>query len=329
MARWHRLGLSMLALACAAGGVRAQQVSAPPSAAIACMTPAAAERGAPAYPPLALERKDGATVRVELAFSAPDTEPALRLLDEAYVDKAFVEAVREHVQRLRVPCMPAGGEPVRLIQTYVFRPDDGRNVVSLPPRDTAQAEQARQRACLTRITPDKLPDYPNTALRNQQEGNYLVRLHFDAPTTPPRTEIVAGPRHSSLRASLNDFMPGYRLPCLTGAPVSVDLLFKFRIEEGARTMLKDLNLRQFVGAARTVPPGRFDFGTMGCPFDLRVSHFQPWKPHVVEQLGEARADRLDFIEWLSRVELKVDEKTVLALLGDTFTLSVPCGTLNL
>lgn len=328
MARWHRLGLSMLGLACAVGAVQAQQVSAPPSAAIACMTPPATERGEPIYPPQALERKDGATLRVELAFAGPDAEPTLRQLDEAFVGRAFVDAVRKHVRRLRVPCMPAGGEPVRLIQTYVFRPDDGRDVVSLPLRDAAKAEQARQRACLTRITPDALPEYPYVAERNGQEGQYLVRLHFDAPTAPPRAEIVAGPPHRSLRASLDDFVQGYRLPCLTGEPISVDVLFDFKFEDGTRTHLKDLTLRQFVGLARSVPRGRFDFGTMHCPFDLRVTHYQPFKPHVVGQLGEARAERLDFIEWLSLVELKLDEKTALALLGDTFTLSVPCGTLN-
>lgn len=328
MARWHRLGLSMLGLTCAAGVAYAQQVSVPPSAAIACMTPPEAERGEPVYPPLALERKDGATVRVELAFGAPDTEPTLRLLDEAFVGQAFVDAVREHVRRLRVPCMAAGGEPVRLTQTYIFRPDDGRNVVSLPPRDAAQAEQARQHACLTRITPERQPDYPPVSLRNSEQGNFLVRLRFASPTEPPLFDIVAGPSHRWLRESLVDFAQGYRLPCQTGAPVSLDILFIFNIEDGERTLLKDLTLRQFVGLARKVPPGSFDFHTMGCPFDLRVTHYQPWKPHHIGQLDEARAERLDFIEWLSRVELKLDEEAALALLGTTFTLRVPCGTLN-
>lgn len=167
------------------------------------------------------------------------------------------------------------------------------------------------------------------SLRQHEQGNFLVRLRFASPTEPPVFDIVAGPSHRWLRASLVDFAKGYRLPCHAGAPVSLDVLFTFRIEEGARTLLKDLTLRQFVGLARTAPPGRFDFGTMGCPFDLRVTHFQPYKPHGIGQIGEARAERLDFIEWLSRVELKLDEQTALALLGATFTLSVPCGTLDL
>ena len=329
MVRGHRRWGSMLALLCAAGTAWAQQVSPSPSAALACMTPAAAERGAPVYPPEELKRKDGGEVRVELVFDGPQAAPRLRVLDEHHVGASFVRAVRDHVQRLRVPCMPAGAEPVRVQQTYVFRPDDGRNVVSLPPRSIESAQRAAQRDCVTRIAPPMVPAYPPAALRRDLQGNYLVRLRFASPTDPPEAEIVAGPPHSVLRRALEEFMPGYRLPCQTGEPTSVDLLFMFRIEGGARTVVNDMTLRQFVGLARSVPPARFDFNAMGCPFDLRVTHFQPYKPHDIGQLGEARAERLDFIAWLSQVQLRLDDKTALAVLGSEFTVSVPCGTLDL
>jgi hypothetical protein len=322
----------MLALLCAAAAAApawAQQVSPSPSAALACMTPAAAERGVPVYPPEQLERQDGATVRVELLFDGPQAAPRLRRLDELFIDEPFVRAVRDHVQRLRVPCMPAGAEPVRVQQTYVFRPDDGRDVVALPPRDVESARRAAQRECLTRIAPPAFPEYPPAALRSDLQGSYLVRLRFASPTDPPEAGIVAGPEHRVLRRALLDFLPGYRLPCQQGEPVELDMNFVFRIEGGPRTLLKDMTLRQFVGLARDVPPARFDFHTMGCPFDLRVQHFQPFKPHVVGQLGEARPERLDFVEWLSQVALKLDEPTALAVLGNDFTVSVPCGTLDL
>ena len=160
-------------------------------------------------------------------------------------------------------------------------------------------------------------------------SNYIVRLRFASPTDPPEAQIVAGPPHGVLRRALEDFVTSYRLPCQTGEPMSLDVLFHFRIEGGERAFVNDMTLRQFVGLARSVPPARFDFNAMGCPFDLRVTHFQPYKPHGIGQLGEARAERLDFIAWLSQVQLRLDDKTALAVLGSEFTVSVPCGTLDL
>jgi hypothetical protein len=328
MPHWHRRLLSMWVLACAWGMAVAQSVSLPPSAALACMTPSVAERGLPSYPSMQLERKTGATIRVELAFAGPETEPSMRLLDEGFVSPDFVEAIQSHVRRLRVPCMAPGAEPVRVAQTFVFRPDDGRNVVALPPRDTATEDRRRLSRCLTRITPQTVPDYPTRARREGTQGNYLVRLRFDSPAAPPQMEIVAGPPDRYLRRALAEFVSGYRLPCQEGAALEIDLIFQFQLEGGSRVLLNDMSLRQFLGAARRVPPGRFDFGTMGCPFDLRVNHLQPYKPHAIGQIGEARADRLDFIEWLSGIALKLDSRTALAVLGDSFTLGVPCGTLD-
>jgi hypothetical protein len=307
----------------------AQIVSLPPSRAIECMTPPAAERGVPEYPERHLERKDGAAVPVELVFTAPDVPPRVRNLTEVFQSADFFEAVQRHVQVLRVPCMPPGAEPVRLLQRYVFQPHDGRRVVGLPPRDAADRERAAQAACLMRITPEKVPEYPVLALRAGEQGNFLLRLRFAEPAAAPQATVVAGPKSTRLRASLEAFVPGYRLPCLRGEPMELDVAFIFRIEGGARTVINDLGLRRLVQAAEFAPPARFDFGSMGCPFDVRLTHYQPFKPHVVAQLGEAREERRDFIHWLSQVRLRLDKDQPLELLGQSFTVSVPCGSLDL
>lgn len=320
---------AVLLLCLLAAPAMAQIVSLPPSRAIACMTPPEAERGLPVYPPVLLDRKDGAELRIELVFGGPDMEPGVRDLTEPYQSPEFLRAIRDHVRQLRVPCMPAGAEPVRIVQQYRFQHGDGRPVVALPARDQGDGERARQVQCLMRITPDKLPEYPRRSLQEGEQGSFLVRLRFTDAAAAPTHEIVAGHRSPRLRLALAEFVPGYRLPCLRGEPKEADILFKFRLEGGERTVIPDVPLRRFLQGAEFVPPARFDFATMDCPFDVRVTHYQPFKPHVVGQLGAALESRRDFLVWMAQVRLRMSGEQQLALLGDSFTVSVPCGTLEI
>jgi hypothetical protein len=321
--RWA--ALAALAWATAAP---AQIVSMPLSRAVECMTPPEAERGVPEYPAQELERKDGGTIRVELVFSAPDGAPAVRVLTTNAFSN-LVDAVRAHVQKLRVPCLPPGGEPVRLEQQYVFRPGDARPVFAMAPVDLADAERDRQAACLMRITPGEHPEYPASMLRQGTEGSFLMRLRFSSPTSAPEISFLAGPPTRQLRASLQDFAQGYRLPCLRGEPHAMLLGFVFRIEGGERVFLKDMPLLQFLRLAGTLPPAQFDFGSMGCPFDLQITHYQPFAAHVVRQVGDARPERADFMRWIAGIPLRLSDNQAQELLASTFTLGVPCGRLDL
>jgi hypothetical protein len=321
--------LPALGLLLGAGAASAQIVSMPHSQVLECMTPAAGDRGTPFYDPELVRRKDGGTVKVELVFSEPDAEPGVRLLTPTAF-RSLTESVRAHVRRFRLPCQKSGAEPARVVLEYLFRPDDGRSVVAMPAVDPVQAERARLSQCLTRISGKERPDYPEAANRRDIQGNLLVRMRFTSPTEPPTHQHLAEPVHDLLKAEVDEFMPGYRLPCHAGGPTEFDVLFTFRIEGGERLVLRDLPLRSLLGLARTVQrPARFDTSTMGCPFELRVTHFQPFKPHLVDQVGQALPERQEFANWLSRIELKFDQATALAVLGDSFTVSVPCVRLDL
>ena len=241
----------------------------------------------------------------------------------------LVDAVRDHVRKFRVPCLPPGGEPVRLDQQYVFRPGDARPVFALEPVDQADAERDRQAACLMRITPGERPHYPQSMVRQGTQGNLLVRMRFTSPTAAPEASFLAGPNSRPLRAAVEDFIQGYRLPCLSGEPKTMRMAFIFRLEGGERSLLKDMPLLQFLRAARTLPPAQFDFGSMGCPFDLQVTHFQPFDTHTVSQVGESRPERSDFMRWIARIPLRLTDNQAQELLATDFTLSVPCGRLDL
>ena len=322
--RWS--AVAALAWATAAG---AQIVSMPVSQAIECLTPPEAERGVPEYPAQELKRKDGGTIRVELVFTAPDAEPAVRVLTTNAFSR-LVDAVRDHVRKFRVPCLPPGGEPVRLDQQYVFRPGDARPVFALEPVDQADAERDRQAACLMRITPGEYPAYPTAMLRQGAQGSFLVRLRFTSPSSAPELSFLAEPSFGgALKASVEEFVQGYRLPCLRGEPKTMQLAFVFRVEGGDRTFLQDMPLLQFLRSARTLPPAQFDFGSMGCPFDLQVTHFQPFAVNVVSQIGESRPERSDFMRWIARIPLRLTDNQAQELLATDFTLSVPCGRLDL
>jgi len=322
--RWS--AVAALAWATAAG---AQIVSMPVSQAIECMTPPEAKRGVPEYPAQELKRKDGDTIRVELVFSAPDAAPAVRVLTTDNYSN-LVDAVRDHVQKLRVPCLPPGAEPARLEQQYVFRPGDARPVFALEPVDQADAERDRQAGCLMRITPGERPEYPTSMLRQGAQGSFLVRLRFTSPTSAPELSFLAEPSFGgALKASVEEFVQGYRLPCLRGDPKTMQLGFVFRIEGGGRTFLKDLPLLQYLRSARSLPPAQFDFGSMGCPFDLQITHYQPFAAHAVRQVGDVRPERSDFMRWIARIPLRLTDNQAQELLATDFTLSVPCGRLDL
>jgi hypothetical protein len=327
MRQWM-LGLPLLVWACQA---QAQQPMLAPSEVLACMTPAAAERGKPEYDPELVQRKIGGTVKAELVFSDPDAAPRVRPLhDENGVSRQLEDAVLQHVKKLRVPCQARGAEPARVVMEYRFDPTDGRQVWSMPPLDAKDAERRLQVACVQRIVPVERPEYPESAAKTGDSGRVLIRMRFERPDAPPVATVVAGPSNHALRRTALDLAPGFRLPCLKAGPIDVDFVVHFRIEGEATTVLKDMPLRTLLGAARSVPkPVSFDTRSMACPFDVRLSLFQPHAPNGVYEVGERNPERREFLHWLANLELKLEAPTLLKVLGDTFTVSVPCATINL
>lgn len=325
--------LSWLGGACAllatAVPVAAQTVVEGPSPAERCLTPPPEARGLPDYPADLVARKDGGTLDIELIFVAPDMAPRVRVLD-SNVDRRLDQAVRDHVQQLRVPCM-VPGTPVSLRQQYVFVPDGtGKRVVSRPMTSADQA-QDQARRCLTRIDQEKRPDYPMSALQQDRQGNFLVQLRFEAPDQPPQVRFLAGVEHRRLRTAIENFVRGYRLPCVGAGPQELAMVFKFQIQDSERVVLRDMPLVQLLRNARQpLPPAYFEFDRMGgCPFELRLRHFQPFLPNEVSELDTSHPARWAFVDWLRGLTLNLTNDQHLAVLGDSLTVTVPCGTLNL
>jgi hypothetical protein len=328
LARLRALCAAGLAAGCLGSTGWAQPVfMLPMSQALACLTPAAGERGRPEYDPELLARKEGGRVEVELSFADANSAPGLRFLGPATLT-GLTGAVKAHVQKFRVPCLPAGAEPARIIFTFDFIPNDGRKVMAWSAVDAPDPAKLLMHQCLTRIAGDPQPEYPRRSLDKDVQGNFLVRLTFTSATSAPEVTFDDGPSDRDLRDSLKRFFADYRLPCMTDGPVSMTRIQRFRIEGSAREFVKDLTLQQFLGSVTGLPQQvYFDTSTMGCPFDLRVEHRRPYYGNWVGELGDANPARKPLLDWISSLQLRVTPPH--RVLGEQFTVSVPCVIIDL
>ncbi|WLI88348.1 hypothetical protein Q4S45_16650 [Massilia sp. R2A-15] len=299
------------------------------SPALACLTIPGGASLKPDYPENSLNRKEGGTVRVQLEFRAPGDKPRVKLLDRAMWSE-LNDAVESHVRQFRVPCMQEADGPVILVQKYVFDPDQGDRVMASPTRDLADIQRAAAYRCMRHPVPNSKPRYPSDALRNGEEGNFIVKLHFSAPDQAPAVEFAGGPNHRSLRHSITNYAEELRLPCLQGQPVDVMIAYKFVLSGGARTLLRDGGLKEVLGSAKDLArPAYFDFNTMDCPFDVRLTYYRPFANNKVQQLDTAVAARQPFLDWLEGMSFNLDEQTSAKVFGNKMVISVSCGKLDI
>jgi hypothetical protein len=325
--RWLPTLVALLLSGSGAAWAQADLTTAPGPA--ACLQVEGGGAALPEYPDVDLLRKVGGTVRAELTFTAPDSAPKLKFLDEDAASTTINAAVSRLVRRLRLPCMTAQEAPVVLRQDYVFVPNDGRKVVASEPEDQADRLRSEQIKCLRHLDDAKRPEYPDWARSQGVQENIYFELRFEGKDQPPTMTLLA-PRRAELLFEVKRFVARWRLPCMGEEPVVLRMLFRYRMEGGSRLLLKDMGLKTLVGAARELPaPVFFDLNAMGCPFDLRLSYYQPWGRNRVHEIETAVPARKPFINWLRDVRLKLTERQAEQVLGDTFTLTVPCGTVDL
>jgi hypothetical protein len=304
----------------------AQETTLSPSEFVACLTRSGGL--APVYPPEALDRRDGGTVRVELEFSAPDTAPTVRFLGKDAFE-SLRDAVRLHVKPFRLPCLPVGHAPVTIRQDYVFTPNDGRKVIATAPREPRPSGQ-RQLDCLKLTGDQGRPEYPKAALQAEQQGVVLLALTFEAPDRSPQIDVVARPSSTHLVNSARNFASRLRMPCLKDSPLTVDFSYAFVIDGGDRVRLNDMGLASLVRLAKSYPKGvYFDTRTMSCPFDLRISYWQPHRRNSVAQLDKDDESRHALMDWIAQIELKLPPDAENPVLGGEFLVQVPCIVVDL
>ena len=321
-----------LALLFAAGAALAQQVEVAERDALRCLGVKAGAPPAPEFPPREFQNRERGGVQVLLEFSAPDRGPRVTV-QENTGQEAFVEAVREHVKDLRVPCLQPGEPPLRVVRDFVFRPDD-RQVHWFRDTDADASARRRALACVVHARGPgyKTPTYPESALRAGVQGRVLARLRFEGPDTPPVVELAARRSARLLEGAVESWADGLRMPCHPGqGPVTglYTLVFTF---EGARHYgFTELTFRALLGGTRGIREQTlsFDTTTMGCPFEVDFHYRRPQWPNSVGEVGTRDPARRPLLEWLQTVEFDLKSELLDAIHGDTARVLIPCIRLDL
>jgi hypothetical protein len=327
---WKVMAAGLFGL-CIHQAAQAQTFSRVPSAEEQCMTPGPAERGAPVYPEKMLARRDVANVQVELSFSGPDQAPRVTLLADT-ANEEFFDAVKDYVQRFRVPCMQPGAPRVRIPMDFVFTVSSGRKVFFHTKESSEDLNRRKTLMACLKVPSSKVVSYPPSALRREIQGLVILELNFTDAASPPTVKVIHDGGSAQFVSALQRFIDEMRLSCLpAGEQFGVGYEFSFIISGGARAWLKDTALPDFLAMVKGIreKKGYFDFNTMGCPFVLNFALRQPYLQNKVGQVGEFQISREPFTDWLSQLDLDVpDTQRELVMLHDS-AITVPCIKLDL
>jgi hypothetical protein len=314
-----------------AGALAQPEVRLAPTEAQSCLFPAEADRVRPVYPEGELRMKTSYTAHAELVFDGPDARPSVEFTNGNSMP-AFEDAVRDYARQLRVPCMKPGAPPVRLRQDFAFEPNDGRKVAWTAVGDEADVHRRELLKCS--VSPKGEGSrirYPSSALSRGLQGIVVTRLRFDAADAPPALEVVDDASSGAFVQAIRPFVEQMRVPCLQHESVEVYAFFDFRIDNVASTrlVLKDFDLKTYLGVVKPAGGVYFDTQTMHCPFDVRLTFRQPFEPNTIAELEADDPSRHAFLDWLASLQLNIDARRAKDLHGQSSTLHVPCVKLDL
>lgn len=329
LARWACCAL----VATGAPAARAQEATLETSAALRCLSPPPEQRGEPEYPFDAWKASAAGRVKVALVFNGPDLAPEVDVLQREGPDehvRRFVDAVREHVATLRVPCVAEIGGQARLDIVYVFRPDM-RRVEWSRPVDAADPGRALMLRCVVHVDREEKPPFPVWAQRAGVQGRVLARMRFHAKDRPPEVQVYARSMAGELKRVVADWAEELRMPCHEGAPIESVWTYVYRFRDDAAYGFRAITLPQLLGAVRGLRrlTLQLDPNTMGCPFELRLAYRQPDLPNLVGEVGGIDPARRPLLDWLATVDLDLPQRTLDAVYGDTARLQVPCVKIDL
>ena len=293
----------------------------------------------PRYPAADERMRQSGHVRLSLKFTAPGRAPEVEVLFRAATEE-MVDEIRWYVRGYRLPCMPAGGAPVQVVQEFEFKPRVTdpitwtlpRAVAEHAPADTKAADRSATMSCIR--TPQDRPEFSPMAMQ-RDVGNAFVQIRFTAPDAPPEVKMVYASVGSRQERQVIDYVSQYRLPCLpAGArPLAVLQHFQFQSSSASARVFKDaVPLKSFLSNIKGIRAMRaeFDFNTMSCPFQVAWTLGKPALDNRVGELGNPDLNRTEFLAWLAGLKMTTKSSGEFEqLVGQTLIVNVPCGKLAL
>ena len=275
-----------------------------------------------------LERKIGGIVRVRLTFYGPDRAPEATVFFQSAGER-LEKTVLDWVAAYRLPCMGRGDPPVTATQEFRFEPQSLR--VLWQPVRYESLSRGKFEQCL--VGAESLPSYPHNALRKGEQGRVFAIYTFRDALSPPDVNIVYDGGMYEFARAVRAYAARYRLPCMVeaDAPVVVYQPFHFQIEGEKRPVLKNSTLGAFLANVEKADLRgvKFDFTTMGCPFQLAFVLRRPYLPNAVGEVERHDANRTEFLEWLKNIRLDLPPKLLSDVLGDSMFIDVPCALVDL
>jgi hypothetical protein len=326
-----RVGLAsgVLAGLLAAAHAHAQSAIQPePSPALGCLSVA---DGAPREPEFPFDQyKAGQAGRVVAAVTLPGGLFGNRieiLLSEG--DPAFVAATRSYLQALKAPCLKRG-ETATLKYDFVFQ-RDRRQVVWSLPSDALEEAQKPLATCVRHEKAGSTPEYPQRARRDWIAGRVLGLLRFTSADGPPSVELLHRPSAKVFDAAILDWAAGLRMPCHPGGTVTVSQTYNFRFEGDHAFGFKALTLTQLLASGKGMRKRELALDTtaMGCPFQLKLTYYQPLRRNDIGEVGQPNPERRPLLELLAGLELDLNEELNDSVYADTAEVDVPCVKINL
>lgn len=279
------------------------------------------------YDKEAIKEKIGGLVRVRLTFEGPDAAPEVEITYTS-VDDELVATVLDRVKSYRLPCLRSGDTPLVATQEFKFDPRDGRKVFWNGVVTQQEDSQKKLLHCLTGAK--NIVEYP---LGARGVGVVFANFTFTDPHLPPAVQIVFDGGNGAFAQAVREYSSSLRLPCMTqvDAPIKAFQQFRFLFEGSRLSRLEDTTVAAFVGAIEKpeLQHVRFDFTTMSCPFEVLFILRQPYLPNDVGEVESPDPNRRDFVNWLRGVNLRLPERTLRQVLGDSMMITVPCAILDL
>jgi hypothetical protein len=273
-------------------------------------------------------------LRLSLKFTAPDRAPEFEVLFRAASD-AMLEEVRWYVRDYRLPCLPDGAKPVRMVQEFVFTPRETDPITWTPARVVQDAtEDGDSSKSPSIMSCARTPKKPIDLGGGHDFGNAFVDMRFTAPDAPPEVTM----RYASLTPkqvqTVEAYVREYRLPCMEPGSKARLARQHFHFHpygKSARLFNDAVSLRSFLANVKGIQNlhASFDFTTMSCPFQVAWTLGKPALDNEVGQVGKPDLNRTEFLAWMAGLEMRTQGQEFEQLVGHTLIVNVSCGTLNL